>query len=351
MLVRAHYQPYQVTFCTAWQSAQGRYRVRRGFLLRLETGQGIRGYGECAPLPAAGTETLAAAAVILQAVVPDCAGESVAAAAARLDGLSNTPAVRYALETALLDICAREQAMPLYRWLAPDSAGRVVVNGACGCLDAGFEGRLGQALSRGYRTVKIKLGVYPPDEELQRLERLHLPNGISLRLDANRAWSFNQAAHAIEVCSRLPVESLEEPLQAPELATLRLLQQRAPFPLALDESLTDRFADTPADELPVTRLVLKPTALGGVLPLLKRARCAQQAGMESVVTSTLETSTGLWAAVHAGAALGNHLAHGLGTAEWFKNPDPALYPVQGVLDIGQQTQAGLPAPAGNSISQ
>ena len=343
-LVQARYQPYRVSLRTAWQSAQGSHRVRHGYLLRLETGQGITGYGECAPLPEAGTETLAEAGAALQAVLADCAGGSLASAADRLDGLSKMPAARCALETALLDICAREHAMPLSRWLANDAARRVAVNAACGCLDEGFNARLQRALAQGYRVIKIKLGLFPLDEELMQLEKLRLPDGIGLRLDANRAWSVNQAARAIEACGRLSVESLEEPLREPGLATLRLLQQQAPFPLALDESLTDIFATTPADQLPVERLVLKPTTAGGILPVLKRARCAQQAGIGSVVTSTLETSVGLWAAVHAAAALDSHLAHGLATAEWLEDPDPALCPVQGRLGIDPQAGAGLPSP-------
>ncbi len=344
-LIQAQYWPYRVAFRNAWQSAQGSHRIRRGFLLRLESGQGISGYGECAPLPQAGTETLVEAEAALKAMLPGCRGASITEVAARLDDFLGTPAARCALETALLDICAREKALPLFRWLRPDAVGHVAVNAACGCLDEDFGARLQRALAQGYRIIKIKLGCYPLEEEIHHLRQLQLPDGISLRLDANRAWSIDQAMRAIEVCGRLPVDSLEEPVHKPDLTTLHLLQQQATFPLALDESLTDVFAATPADELPVKRLVLKPTAMGGVLAVLGRARCAQRAGIESVVTSTLETSVGLWAAVHAAAALDSHLAHGLATAEWFENPDPALCPVQGMLDIDSQAASGLPSPA------
>lgn len=344
MLVRAQCRSYSMKLRAVWQSAQGSHRVRRGFLLRLETRQGITGYGECAPLPEAGTETLAEAEAALKAALPDCTGRSVASVAACLDGLSKTPAARCALETALLDICAREQAMPLSRWLIRDAADRVAVNAACGCLNAGFDSRLHRALAQGYRVIKIKLGLYPLDEELKTLDKLCLPDGISLRLDANRAWTVNQAARAIEACGRLAVDSLEEPLRKPDLKTLHLLQQQAVFPLALDESLTDVFAGMPADELPVQRLVLKPATMGGIYTVIKQAQKAKRAGIDAVVTSTLETSVGLWAVVHTAAALDNHLAHGLGTAEWLENPDPALCPVQGFLNMNVKAGPGLPSP-------
>ncbi len=341
--VQLQCQPYQVKLRRAWRSAQGSQSVRCGYLLRLETGEGIRGYGECAPLPEAGTETPAEAASALQAIVSDCGGGPVAAVIARLEALSGTPAVRCALETALLDIGARQQGMPLSRWLVRDAAERVAVNAACGCLDEGFAARLAEAMVKGYRVIKIKMGLFPLDEELQRLQRLQLPDGVNLRLDANQAWSFDQALQAIEACSPIPVESLEEPLQVPDLALLRVLQQQAPFPLALDESLTDRFVDTPVEELPVQRLVMKPTTMGGMCRVIKRARQAKRAGIDTVVTSTLETSVGLWAVVHVAAALDNQLAHGIGTMEWLENPDPALCPRRGVLDI-DPLAAGLPLP-------
>lgn len=305
----------------------------------------MTGYGECAPLPEAGTETFEQAGAVLKTICSDCGGGSVASAAARLEGLSATPAVRCALETALLDLCAQQSAMPLSRWLARDAVDRVSVNAACGCLDAAFDTRLGEALGQGFGVIKIKLGVYPLEQELACLQRLDLPAGVELRLDANRAWSFEQALHAVEVCGRLPVESLEEPLRAPDPATLGRVQQAAAFPLALDESLVDIFAATPADVLPVKRLVLKPAVLGGPSAVMKLARCAQQAGIESVVTSALETSVGLWAAVHVAAALGTHLSHGLGTAAWFEDPDPVVYPLQGVANIRLPEGYGLPTPS------
>ena len=114
--------------------------------------------------------------------------------------------------------------------------------------------------------------------------------------------------------------------------------------MALDESLTDLFVDTPPDELPVRRLVLKPTTLGGIRRVMKRAQTAQRAGIDAVVTSTLETSVGLWAVAHVAAALNNHLAHGLGTVEWLDNPDPALCPAQGFIYTGLEAGPGLPVP-------
>jgi len=342
ILLQAEYQPYRLAFRRVWHSAHASHRQRCGFWIKLQTGQGLCAYGECAPFTEVGTETLAQAQSTLPALLAACKGRSIAEIAAQLHELSDTPALRCALETALLDICAQQQGLSVARWLSADALQQVAVNAACGALDEGFAARLQQALSQGYSVIKIKLGLYPLEEELSRLQQLQLPAGMRLRLDANQACSLAQAQQLIEVCNRLNIESLEEPLCKPDLAKLRLLQQQAQFPLALDESLQQNFATTPMAELPVKRQVLKCTAVGGPLPVLQRAQLARQAGIETVLTSTLETPVGLRAALQVSAALGSHLAQGLATADLFEHPPADLCPQQGMLNINQQAVSHLP---------
>ena len=66
----------------------------------------------------------------------------------------------------------------------------------------------------------------------------------------------------------------------------------------------------------VRRLVLKPTALGGLLAAMAIAERACRAGLECVVTTTLESAIGVTAAAHVAAAIDGGLAHGLATAGW-----------------------------------
>ena len=90
------------------------------------------------------------------------------------------------------------------------------------------------------------------------------------------------------------------------------------------------------------RLILKPTALGGILPALELARRARAAGLQCVVTSSLESACGLFAAAHLAAALDaeesaagrSPLAQGLATAVWFAdNTGPAPHRVEGGLHL------------------
>jgi len=303
-----------------WCCAQGMLSERRGWLVRLTTTEGISGFGECAPLPASGTEDAVSARQCLQEALQRCLGGDPLALLVRLGRWRDRPAARCAVETALLDVLARHAVLPLARWLNPKASRRVRVNAAVGAIDAGLASRVTQAIAEGFRVLKLKLGVQDLDTELRRLCRLSgsLPPGVSLRLDANRAWGEDQALEAVRTLIRLPIESLEEPLRVPGAARLRRLQGMVPWPIALDESLRPGSASAWLAADPVRRVILKPMVQGGVLCAFEFAQQAQRRGLECVVTTTLDGAAGVAAASHLAAALGPGGTHGLGTGAWLR---------------------------------
>ena len=172
-----------------------------------------------------------------------------------------------------------------------------------------------------------------------------LPDGIRLRLDANQAWNKEQARRFITGIANLPVECLEEPLHEPGLKGLEQLQMLAPFPLALDESLTQLSQADLLSQKPVKRLVLKPMLLGGLQTALTLGRKAHLAGLESLVTTTVDSAIGSWAAVHLAAALnagGHDMIHGLATSSWLSQdiaPPPAVH--DGRIVVGGNAGLGI----------
>jgi len=173
------------------------------------------------------------------------------------------------------------------------------------------------SLAEGYRILKIKVGDGPLTEEIERLQMLcaTLPAGVALRLDANTAWSAADAERFLAACLPLPIDGIEEPLRTPDIATLQRLQAMVPFPLAIDEStqlLTCEFWQAP----PVRRLVIKPARHGGLLSSVELGLRAQAAGLECIVTASLESACGVLACAHLAAAIAPEACHGLATADW-----------------------------------
>lgn len=345
--------PYRLPLLHPWVSARGGFAVREGWLVRLETDAGLTGYGDCAPLPQAGTETRECAAARLAAMAAELAGMAPQAALDSLDaGAAGAPAARCGLETALLDVLAQQAGLPLARWLNPLSAPSVKINAAIGSLDRKAVARALAAVEAGHAVLKLKVGVFPPETELARLRDLagRLPAGVSLRLDANRAWSGAEADAFLGRLAGLPVESVEDPLADSGMEGLARLQAGAPFPLAADESLSALGADALLAHRPVRRIVLKPMVLGGLRPALTLAHRAREAGMECVVTTTVDSAVGVRAALHLAAAVANGLAHGLATSAWLAQdvgspllPEPGDVPGLGlkprpILESGEAKQ-------------
>lgn len=287
-IVAATWFPYTLPLAQPWISSRGCRQSLCGRLLRLSSDSGLVGWGDAAPLPEF--------------------------------GISTENAQRLARETAVLDLCAKARQIPLHALLSQlPAVTHLSVHCNLGDLARIDANRLKPFTRSTAPALKIKVGVLPWHDEIDRLQRLArgLPAATRLRLDANQAWDFLSAQAFIDACAerQLPIESIEEPLQAcaePARfhAQLHSLQQRCGFPLAVDESanlIDQAFLLKP----PVRRIVIKPARHGGLLGALHLARQAQAAGLDCLVTSALESSCGQLACAHLAAAIDPTATHGL----------------------------------------
>lgn len=301
----ADWLPYALPLKQPWQTHRGTFSQRTGRLLRLQTADNRTGWGDCAPLPEFGISAAAAAA--------------------------------FAEETAQLDLVAQRAGQPLHGWLSGEApVADVAVNqnfgsilnfaGGPGEAKIGPNGSAGESMAHrlkrsaeaGFSVIKFKVGVSPIDLEIAAMLEIAdaLPAGLRLRLDANCAWSRDEAQRFLSACGGLPIESLEEPLAEPDFDFLQKIQSTVAFPLAIDESvhlLDTRFFRHP----PVRRIVLKPARHGGLLASTELALRARASDIEVIVTSSLESACGLLACAHLAAAVAPTAIHGLATAEWF----------------------------------
>ena len=327
-----------------WNSARGSRDTRRGWLIRLRSSDGLIGIGECSPLPGAGTESFDHAARRLKDLLPKFAGSTPETVLDLLPAVETSPAVRCAVETAILDLAATAAGQPLSRLLNPAARDNVAVNAALGSLDDQISKRASDALSQGYQILKLKLGVRPLEQEIAALYALapQLPAGTRLRLDANGAWDEAASRTAVAALADLPIDALEEPLGGADLEAWRRLQALAPWPLAMDESFHRWPRQTLLADPPARRIVLKPMVTGGSLPALETAVRARRSGIEVIVTTTLDSAVGTWAALHTAAALGTDQTHGLATSGWFAE-DVGVPPTieRGQMRIGARPGLGV----------
>jgi O-succinylbenzoate synthase len=165
-------------------------------------------------------------------------------------------------------------------------------------------------------TAKVKVAEpgegLPEDEARVEAVRDALGPGGRIRVDANGAWTVDEAQRAIKALDRYELEYVEQPVAT--LEEMAVLRRSVDVPLAADESVR-----TAKDPLRVAGLeaadivVLKVQPLGGVRRALD---VAEAAGLPCVVSSALETSVGIAAGLALAACLpALPFACGLATVE------------------------------------
>jgi O-succinylbenzoate synthase len=291
MPLRLLYRRYTLPFRAPVRTAHGVWAERTGLIVRLEDDGGRVVYGEVAPIPWFGTETVEEAEAALGVLGEWVTPEQLAAVPAKLGCL------RFALAGALVEIGDNERR-------AKDNPAYLSV---AALLPAGRAAlaQIAPKAEMGFRTFKWKVGVGDIADELVLLDDVigELPSGSKLRLDANGAWDRRQAERWLERAAERPVEFIEQPI-APNARgaddTLRGLAGDFPTAIALDESLVgarDVARWLAADWSGV--FVIKPALLGDPSPVMARLAAAKA---DVVFSSALETAVGAKSALRVAFA-------------------------------------------------
>jgi o-succinylbenzoate synthase len=300
-------EPFSLPLSQPLETAAGRLETRAGFVVRV-TIDGTEGIGEATPL-SGWTESYGACERALRSVEdPRSAIEG--------DALIDAPAARHGLSLAVLDAESRAAGRPLYRHLGgSDRRKSVPVNATIG--DGTLEETVSAAAAAtaaGYPAIKLKVGVRPPEEDLDRISAVReLCPDVELRVDANGAWSVETALEFLPKFADLGVDVIEQPLSADELSGHARLRDRG-IEIAIDEGLAEHgpeaiFAADAAD-----LLVCKPMALGGVDRARDVIRSARAGGADALVTTTIDGAIARVGAVHLAASVPGIRACGLATA-------------------------------------
>ncbi|MDL0134718.1 mandelate racemase/muconate lactonizing enzyme family protein [Halobacterium salinarum] len=294
-------------------TANGTIGERTGFLFERDGG-----VGEATPL-AGWTEPHDACVAALRAADDADSWERA------LDACMDAPAARHAVSLARMDADARAAGRPLASALSDGAvADSVPVNATVGDgTAAATSAAVADAAADGFDTVKVKVGSRSVRADLDRLRAASdaAPAGLSLRADANGAWDLDAARQAADACGSLPIEYIEQPLAPTRLDATRSIDG---VPIALDEALHQHPLD--AALAVADYVVLKPMVLGGIDRARDAARTARQAGVEPVVSTTIDGVVARTAAVHLAASIPDVPACGLATADRLADalaPDPA----------------------------
>lgn len=252
---------------------QQRLKTRDGFLIHLQE-NGSQGWGEISPLPQFSIETLETARSVLQTSLHNwCQGATIKE--------SDIPSVAFGLSCAQAELTAELPEITHYP-KAPLCTGD---------LDELIL-QLNSASSE--KVAKVKVGFYEPvrDGMVVNLLLDAVPC-LRLRLDANRSWDPAQAAafaKYIKPANRARIDFIEEPCQTMH-DSLAFAQQTG-IAIAWDESVRES-AFQLKKQSGVSAIIVKPTLLGSLNRCKQLILDARALGLETVISSSLESSFGL----------------------------------------------------------
>ena len=323
------YRPYQLAFREPLRTASGIFSHRQGFVIEISDRQSdceIQhiGLGEAAPLDGFGMESL----IDTERTLREAQRSLVNAKIQNLSDIENLlkyydhkPAAKHGIELGLLHLLSQDQGISLSQLLANSCSGkvrdRVAVNAVIGAIapeQASLKAR--EYIQQGYRCLKIKVGSEDFEADLRRVEavRSQVGNSIQIRIDANQAWSVTEAITNLKKLELLQIEYVEQPIAAANLSGMAEVRRSQSILVAADESVNNiaqlqQVIKAKAADI----IILKPMAIGGVLTAYHAAMIAFQAGLDVVVTTTIDGAIARQAAFALAAALPIKRACGLAT--------------------------------------
>ncbi len=319
--MKAIFQKYQLIFKQPAGTSRGILHRKDTYFIKLEK-EGKTGYGEAALFRGLSAEDL-----------PDYE-KKLQWALAHIDmpvndlfvALKDYSSIIFGLEQAFASLNAKQNHI-LYPSMFTNGEVGIPINGLVWMGTKDFMLRqIKEKLKSGYRVVKLKIGAIDFQDELELLKfiRREFNSGeIEIRVDANGAFSVNEALEKLKRLSDFSIHSIEQPIKAGQIDAMAELCQKSPVPIALDEELIGyhHLFDKKKflAQINPQFIILKPALHGGFIGTKTWIEAARKLGIDWWITSALESNIGLNALAQFTYQLQVSRPQGLGTGSLFTN--------------------------------
>lgn len=236
------------------------------------------------------------------------------------------PSIKFGFETALLDIMNGGKRL-IFDNDFIDGRKAIPINGLVWMGSKEFMvSQVEEKLHSGFDTIKLKIGAINFQDELSILASIrerYAPEQISLRVDANGAFSIEEAEEKLSQLSVYQLHSIEQPIKPRQAEAMADLNEKNIVPIALDEELigvSDYVQKMQLlKKIKPQYIILKPTLLGGLQHCREWIEIATRLQIGWWMTSALESNIGLNAIAQFTAEYKNTLPQGLGTGGLYHN--------------------------------
>jgi muconate cycloisomerase len=309
-----HVEPIAVSFPMKKPVFMAGVEIRQAdnVLVRIESDNGVVGWGEAAAAPTMTGETvesMTAAVAYLAPVLIGRLAEDIAGAATAMSGrmYGNTGA-KAAIEIALHDLVGRATGRPAHALLGEKRRDRVPLLGILGNGELAADLRDAEAKkAEGFRAFKIKVGIDKPLIDAERTRRIceRLGAGLLISSDANQGWSAEEAMQYARTVAGCGLDFFEQPVLAGDDAAMTAVAAAADCAIGADEAIHGLEDIRRLNERGAARGVsLKCIKLGGMRGVVAAGELCERLGMSvNVACKTGEGSIACAAGIHACAVL------------------------------------------------
>lgn len=205
---------------------------------------------------------------------------------------AENPFAQCALDLAVWDLFVKRKGQKLYEYLGLDPKNIPLTNFTIG-IDS-VEKMVAKMKEVDWPIYKIKLGT---KDDLQIVRELRKHSDSVFRIDANCAWTADQAIKNSFELKELGVEFMEQPLAKDDLEGMKEVFANSALPVMADESCIVE-SDVKKCHGLFHAINIKLVKAGGITPALRMIAEAKKLGMKTMVGCMTESSVGITAIAH-----------------------------------------------------
>ena len=347
--------PYHLHFRFDAGTSRGVLKDKMIYLIKAFTDENpnVSGWGEAAPLPNLSIDDMSDIESQVLLLCRNFSGLSVLPDESSIlkwvsDHIpDHLPSVKFAFETALLDL-VNGGKKKIFDTTFFSGTKSIPINGLIWMGDREFMlEQIDRKLEEGYDCLKLKIGAIDFDQECELLSYIRQQydsSQITLRVDANGAFTPEDSLNKLKILSRFDLHSIEQPIKKGQWEEMATLCRQTPLPIALDEELIGiHEIENKKKLLESIRpqfIILKPTLVGGIISSREWINLAETMGIGWWITSALESNIGLNAIAQFTSTYSVTMPQGLGTGQLYKNNfDSPLTITRGYLEYKVEKSA------------
>ena len=264
-------------------------RNAENVLARIETSDGIIGWGEAASAPTMTGETPGSMVAAIRYLADKLEGLPAADIAAAMyrarQYLYGNNSAKAAIEMALWDALGQAKGKPVYELLGGAKRLRVPALRLIGT--GSTEGDIAETqkrLAEGYVAIKIKVGVASPEADAERSRAICATvkdDKVLICTDANQAWTPDEAIRFVRGIADTRIEFFEQPVAGHDVAGMARVAAASRVKIGVDEGLHSMDDLQHHHDMKAAQgCSLKTIKLGGMRPVYDAALLCEKLDMK-----------------------------------------------------------------------